>query len=856
MECNTKAQPATLARESQKQPQRPVRKTDGTCVADSVQDEFAHSRGIAAPISFSQLRILAPGERSPGTEFPCLELPGPIQRKPVIGAVSEPLESETGTIGKSVMKIAVGPPGDAYEKDADRVADNIVRPPSTGRHPGSLGRSISIPTVGTFPPPNRFLLSRPQPLESTTRHFMESHLGHDFSQVRIHADAEAAQLADSIQALAFTAGQDVVFAANRYNPATSAGTRLLAHELTHVMQQRAGHSAGIVQRRGIFETIGIFLGLTEGTFSDRELHDYLDKVTKSNKIEDRFDSDNKARAIVRKWKASAPDFNLTGIQKALLIREMDTGYVGSEDQRGILDLLEKSDDSDLRSIFNIGGIKARTLLDDFGGDSLKELSSFLEARFKGGRDAVSKGVVEPQSGPAIGAPKFSYSWTILKAKIESGATTGEILAHLASFTSDERTAAVKDLSGRRVSAQRELSDLEEQSTKESDPAKKTVLQEKANKAGALVSRMDFVIQTVSKDVALLETPASISAKTHIPTASEKTEIKKALNPDARTDSGGVPITFDSADTAKYEKKLRDYIPGMIDSYHTLMVVGKGPVEHGDPTKVHSLKELENIGNVSKRETDAVFGSYKTGPPLKADTKLKRGNIHDLWADEQKKISTLSKIQRRNKAKQLMFYFFQSDDGILEINRSLNADPKFGPSNLEAKSLEKLADDFTKTDAQVKKLNEIDRGWDATAGGGQINIQLFKKPTPEADRDFLWDMFQTLIHEYLHTLKHPKYDTFAASFGGDQSSEFNTLIEGVDSYLDEVVWSNIQPKVNDPALRAEIEGPVDSLKPPITVEPASRRRYASYNQAIKLVSIVGPANLYAAYFLGETEKIGG
>src|SRR5208282_2128952 len=115
----------------------------------------------------------------------------------------------------------------------------------------------------------------------------------------------------------------------------------------------------------------------------------------------------------------------------------------------------------------------------------------------------------------------------------------------------------------------------------------------------------------------------------------------------------------------------------------LMVAGKGPVEHGDPTKVHSLKELENIGNVSKRETDAVFGSYKTGPPLKADTKLKRGNIHDLWADEQKKISTLNKNQRRDKAKQLMFYFFQSDDGILEINRSLNADPKFEPSNLEA-----------------------------------------------------------------------------------------------------------------------------------------------------------------------------
>jgi hypothetical protein len=614
-----------------------------------------------------------------------------------------------------------------------------------------------------------------------------------------------------------------------------------------------------VQRRGIFETIGIFLGLTEGTFSDKELHDYLDKVTKNNKIEDRFDSDNKARAIVRKWKSGAPDFNLTGIQKSLLIREMDTGYVGSEDQRGILDLLEKSDDADLRSIFSVGGIKAPALLDDFGGDSLKELSGFLQTRFKGGRDAVSKGAVEPQGGPAIGAPKFPYSWTILKAKIDSGATTEEILAHLASFTSDERANAVKDLAGQRVGAQRELSALEDQIEKENDPAKKSLLQKRAKQAGALVSQLDLVIQTVSKDVALLETPASISAKTAIPTAAEKIEIKKALKPDVKTDVGGAPLPFANilpGETKTYEEKLRDFIPGMIDFYFTLMVVGKGPAEHGDPTKIHSLKELENIGNVSKRETDAVFGSYKTGAPLKADTKLKRGNIHDAWADEQKKISGLSKNQRREKAKQLMFYFFQSDPGVLEINRAHNADPKFEPSNLEAKSLEKLADEFTKTAAQVKKLNEIDRGWDASAGGGQINIQLFKKPTPEADRDFLWDMFQTLIHEYIHTLKNPKYDTFAASFGGDQSSEFNTLIEGVDSYLDEVVWSNIQPKVDAPALRAEIEGPVDSLKPPIKVKPASRRRYASYAQAIKLVSIVGPRNLYAAYFLGETEKIGG
>ncbi len=845
------------AHESGKQAKQPPKEAVGTSFNRPVETEFAGSRGRLAPFFFAQIPVLPPEQSNARTLSPYSDLPLSIQRKVTIDAVNDPLESQVDTIPHAVTKFPVSQSGDIYEKEADKVAIESVRP-AAGSQPALLGKYTSKHATSGLAPANPLLRSSGQTLDKRTKDFMESLIGHDFSQVRIHTDAEAAQAARSIDALAFTVGQDVAFAANHYNPATLAGTNLLAHELTHVVQQRAGLSAGIVQRRGIFETIGIFLGLTEGDFSDKELSDYLDKVTKSNQIEDRFDSDNKARAIVRKWKAGAQDFNLTSTQKALLIREMDTGYVGSEDERGILDLLEKSDDSDLRGIFSVGGVKAQKLLDDFGGDSLKELSGFLEARFKGGRNAASKGVVEPQGSAGPGAPKFPYSWPVLKSKIDSGATTEEILAHLASFTSDERDVAVKDLSGRRVGAERELGDLEEQIAKESDAARKTALQEKATRTGAIVAQMDLVVQTVSKDVSLLETPATLSAKTQIPTPAEKTQIKKALKPDVKTDAGGAPLPFVSTlpgETKTYEEKLRDYIPGMIDSYFTMMVVGKGPAEHADPTKVHSLKELENIGNVSKRETDAVFGKYKTGPPLKADSKTKRGNIHDAWADEQKRISGLSKGQRREKARQLMSYFFQSDDGILKINRAHNADPKFGPSNLEAKSLDKLVDEFTKTDLQVKKLNEIDRGWDASASAGQINVQLFKKPTPEEDRDFLWDMFQTLIHEYIHTLKHPKYDTFAASFGGDQSNEFNTLIEGVDSYLDEVVWSNIQPKVNDPALRAEIEGPVDSLKPPIHIEPASRRRYESYTQAIKLVSIVGPRNLYAAYFLGETEKIG-
>jgi hypothetical protein len=91
-------------------------------------------------------------------------------------------------------------------------------------------------------------LSAPgEPLDSGTRAYMESRFGHDFGQVRVHADAAAAASARSVDALAYTVGHDVVFAAGQYAPNESAGRRLLAHELTHVVQQ--SHDGANVQLR-------------------------------------------------------------------------------------------------------------------------------------------------------------------------------------------------------------------------------------------------------------------------------------------------------------------------------------------------------------------------------------------------------------------------------------------------------------------------------------------------------------------------------------------------------------------------------------------------------------------------------
>ena len=76
-----------------------------------------------------------------------------------------------------------------------------------------------------------------QTLPKQTQKAMGARFGHDFSQVRVHTDNRAGQTAEALGANAFTLGQDIVFGAGRYAPGSAAGDRLLAHELTHVVQQ-------------------------------------------------------------------------------------------------------------------------------------------------------------------------------------------------------------------------------------------------------------------------------------------------------------------------------------------------------------------------------------------------------------------------------------------------------------------------------------------------------------------------------------------------------------------------------------------------------------------------------------------
>jgi Domain of unknown function (DUF4157) len=167
--------------------------------------------------------------------IPASVTPGTLQAKLEIGAVNDPLEREADRVADDVMNmphtagIGAVAPRLSRKCEACEEEDQKVQP---ARARGAIQAPGEVPDSV-----NRGLRSPGQALDSRTRALFEPRFGRSFDHVRIHTDASAAASARGISALAYTVGSDIVFADRRYDPRTSAGGRLLAHELAHTVQQ-------------------------------------------------------------------------------------------------------------------------------------------------------------------------------------------------------------------------------------------------------------------------------------------------------------------------------------------------------------------------------------------------------------------------------------------------------------------------------------------------------------------------------------------------------------------------------------------------------------------------------------------
>jgi hypothetical protein len=196
--------------------------------------------------------------------------------------------------------------GDAYEHEAERMAERVMQMPASEtdqQRDSSVSSSWVQRTesgggreAAEVPPIVQSVLSSPgQSLDASSRNFFEAGFGHDFGQVRVHTDVRAAESAQAVNALAYTVGRNVVFGAGQYAPGTRSGQQLLAHELTHVMQQTGGAAQ-----------------VAQGSLQRQERKNPLDDA---------------AKAIIAKAKDASVAVDKRGIQ---LVRDIIAQYYPSE----------------------------------------------------------------------------------------------------------------------------------------------------------------------------------------------------------------------------------------------------------------------------------------------------------------------------------------------------------------------------------------------------------------------------------------------------------------------------------------------------------------------------------------------
>jgi hypothetical protein len=217
-----------------------------------------------------------------------LRAPQALNRACACGGSCPHCSGETGAANLQ-PKLSISEPGDALERDADRVADQVMRMPASAEHDMVAATSSSVPSLhrasalqrkcacgggsggcsdckaesegklqrragdrepATAPPTVHEVLRSPgRPLDASTRGFMEPRFGADFGDVRVHADSQGAESAQAVHSRAYTVGRNIAFGAGEYRPDTEPGRRLLAHELAHVVQQAGATQPG-VQRAG------------------------------------------------------------------------------------------------------------------------------------------------------------------------------------------------------------------------------------------------------------------------------------------------------------------------------------------------------------------------------------------------------------------------------------------------------------------------------------------------------------------------------------------------------------------------------------------------------------------------------
>jgi len=706
------------------------------------------------------------------------------------GFFSKSAENSNSFFGPTTMqpKLTIGQPNDKYEVEADAMADKVV-PRLSSSENDNVGNSLSGNSVATiqskfsesneeeklqkkgdeviekdldlqlksslnpdpeYPKEEEKIQTKSESQEIGTadlenqlsssssggnalpsglRSTMGSEFGADFSGIRVHTDNNAVEMSKDLGAQAFTHGNDIYFNQGKYSPETSSGKHLLAHELTHTMQQ--GGTSGTIQR---------VISPDYSTIKDKLSYGAFDWAI----------TDSEANYVLSKLNSlPSPDLRDT------IIKLQADGYLNR-----LLDNISTSDYAVYSSLIrNIHRIRGRN-------ENLNRIQSLL-----------SYGL---------------FDWAITDSEAQL------VLITLQGMTIEQRRVIIYRMSDD-VFFDRLLDNISR--------ADKIVY-------GSLISE----IETINREY------QNVLVNTSPLNPTQQSNVQGHLTPNIAVDPHtGIRLPFKDIVAGK---TYREDIEAKLDIVRRWMY--SQSVTALGRTKL-PMTRFEGIATEAKKQTDEVFGQYKQGPALSVAT----GRLID-------------RSLQPPDAEDLVRYLITNQAEVLPVHTAHNAIPS---ETSELAIINAIIPSYAA--AHKAELDIIDQAWPGIAHLGIVQIQPFAAATPHETRKVFWENFQTLIHEYLHTITHPDYSRKARSLGGFKQS---ILIEGGTSLFTDEIWRTIFPDEisANVELRKNVEGKIEpfdlSVIPPIS-------HYDQIAQARAIENEVGKPNMKAAYFEGKTDLLG-
>jgi hypothetical protein len=341
-------------------------------------------------------------------------------------------------------------------------------------------------------------------------------------------------------------------------------------------------------------------------------------------------------------------------------------------------------------------------------------------------------------------------------------------------------------------------------------------------------------------------PKELLDGTHKPTTAEKKAFADAISTEqvAGAFGGRLPTFKNEVGGETYEQRLEALVDRLIDSQLTWAKKDETTRSTGH---VYQWGDIDKVAQQSADATDAIFGKYARGNALQGTGP--DANIKDAWETKTKEL-TADPSLGDGWAQWRVEKLLTGSKQVKELDKEHGA--------IQTRATEKAIVDRVHAKLATSRKADlilIHKAWPAYASGTDVFIQRAQhrdaagKIDNAKSRDYMWKQFQTIIHEYIHTLEHKDHVMYRRGLG-QQKGGF-TLREGVTDYFTKVVYNNTD---KTPALRTAVEGPFHDAG--VTHTVGNLTTYGESENAERGAGIVGFDNMAAAFFLGHTALLGG